>query len=205
MRAMSDVKSRRAEYAVLTRTAVLDGARTLFVERGFDATSVDDIAKLSRVSKGAVYHHFTDKQELFAELFRMSQISVLTRVAEIAVSVTDPWQRAELATRTFLRSYLHGDAERALLSQAISVLGQQRARDLDEEIAMPLVCGLLTELRDLGELRPVPIPLTARILFSTLCEAATSVAMAADADDAADQVETVVLYLLGGLRTTTAR
>jgi AcrR family transcriptional regulator len=197
---MTDVKSRRAEYASLTREAVLDGARTLFVEQGFDATSVDDIAQLSRVSKGAVYHHFADKRELFAELFRMSQVSVLERVAKAALAATGPWEQARVGAITFLRSYTGDEVARALLRQAVAVLGQQRSRDLDEEIALPLVCGLLTELRDLGELQPVPIPLTARILFSTLCEAATSVAMAPDAIDTAGQVEEVVLCLLSGLR-----
>ncbi|MEE3066458.1 MAG: helix-turn-helix domain-containing protein, partial [Actinomycetota bacterium] len=50
--------NRRKMQAELTRTAVLDAARDLFVAKGFEATSVDEIARASQSSKGAVYHHF---------------------------------------------------------------------------------------------------------------------------------------------------
>ena len=81
---MSDVKlGRREKYAALTKEAVLDAAKQLFVTEGFDATSVDDIARLSEVSKGAVYHHFSDKREVFAELFRATLASAVQAVFDV--------------------------------------------------------------------------------------------------------------------------
>ncbi|HWE87864.1 MAG TPA: helix-turn-helix domain-containing protein, partial [Pseudonocardiaceae bacterium] len=97
---MNDVKSgRRERYAALTRSAVLDAAKALFVAKGFEATSVEDIAKLSESSKGAVYHHFSDKKELFAEVFRASEAAIIQTTVESMVESAPPWDQIEDATR----------------------------------------------------------------------------------------------------------
>lgn len=46
--------------------AVLAAAKKLFMERGYGATSMDDIAKRAKVGKATVYEHFQNKEELFA-------------------------------------------------------------------------------------------------------------------------------------------
>jgi len=48
--------------------AILDGARTLFLARGYAGTTIDDVAALAKVSKQTVYAHFSDKAQLFARL-----------------------------------------------------------------------------------------------------------------------------------------
>ncbi len=199
---MSDVKSRRAEYAELTRNAVLVAARCLFVSVGFDSTSVDDIARMSRVSKGAVYHHFPDKQALFAAVFRASQESVISCVVQATASVCEPWKRAEAAVRSFLRSYVGDPEARVLLRQSASALGQRPPHSMDQEIALPLIIKMLDDLRGIDELKDVSIEPTARIMLGTLCEAATYVASATDPDVASIEAEKVVLSMLGGLRNT---
>ena len=96
---VSDVKvSRRERYAALTCQAVLDAAKTLFVTNGFDATSVDEIARKAQASKGAVYHHFPDKQAIFTELFRSSQQAIIAKVAEAMPADSDePWDKMRTA------------------------------------------------------------------------------------------------------------
>jgi AcrR family transcriptional regulator len=51
-----------------TRTHILDAAGELFARRGYDATSVDDICTRAKVTKGAFYHHFATKHQVFIEL-----------------------------------------------------------------------------------------------------------------------------------------
>ncbi|MGY1577293.1 TetR/AcrR family transcriptional regulator [Streptomyces sp. MN13] len=48
--------------------AILDAATTVFLNKGYAGTSMDDIAKLAAVSKQTVYKHFADKEKLFAEI-----------------------------------------------------------------------------------------------------------------------------------------
>ncbi|HEX2176531.1 MAG TPA: TetR family transcriptional regulator, partial [Nocardioidaceae bacterium] len=62
---MPDVKSRREQYSEATRAALLEAATALFHERGFGGTALEDVAAAAQVTRGAVYHHFTNKRDLF--------------------------------------------------------------------------------------------------------------------------------------------
>ncbi|MEU3713671.1 TetR/AcrR family transcriptional regulator [Streptomyces catenulae] len=199
------VKSRRAEYAALTRAALLDAATELFAEKGFATTSIDDIATAARVSKGAVYHHFPDKKAIFDEVFRVGQGEVLAHVREEATAVDGdgaarpPWQVATTAVESFLGSYVTDARKRSLLRQSAGVLGVHRCREIDDELALPLVLGLLEELKARGELQDVSITMAGSVIFGTLCEAATSLALADDHEQAGREASQVVGYLLSGL------
>ena len=59
----------QAERREKTRAAIVKAAKRIFGERGFAATTMDDIAGAARVAKGAVYHHFTTKEALFETVF----------------------------------------------------------------------------------------------------------------------------------------
>ena len=147
LQSVTDVKAgRRARYAALTRDAVLDAASKLFVDRGFDVTTIDEIARLSESSKGAVYHHFSDKKEIFAEVFRATELAVIEKAVLSAPKEGAPSDLIAAATSAFLRTYADDAAARALLRQAVSVLGWERVHAIDDEIALPAIRFALTEL-----------------------------------------------------------
>ncbi len=201
LHSMKVVKPRRRDIsAALTRTAVLNAARDLFIAKGFEATSIDEIARASESSNGAVYHHFRDKQEIFAELFQDSQAAVLQTAIAAMPSEASAWERVELATRAFLRSYVLDADARALLAQAISVLGWDRVRQLDEKQSLPMIRATLTHAIETGESKPVPVTATADILFSVYCNAVLFVAASENPDQAARDAETVIATLLSGMR-----
>jgi AcrR family transcriptional regulator len=199
---MEAVKSRRDRYATITRAAVLEGARDLFVERGFDATSVDGIARVAEVSKGAVYHHFSDKKDIFAELLAGVQETAMGSVISAVEQAGTDWNRITVAVHTFLESYAQDSKARLILKQAPSVLGRDGIREVNERVALPFVRGWLEQLRDNGRLHPVPIEPTARILFGLLCEATTLVTDSDDPIAASGDIETIILYFFGGLLKT---
>src|SRR5882757_10995311 len=89
------VKTRRAEYAEQTRTALLDAAAEAFARDGFTAASITQIASAARVTKGAVYHHFPDKHSLFAAVLDQYNEAAQQQVYEaIGQHPTNPWQAA---------------------------------------------------------------------------------------------------------------
>jgi AcrR family transcriptional regulator len=57
-----------AEEDNAKRRQIVDGARSVFLARGFDAASMGDIAKAAGVSKGTLYVYFKNKEELFAAI-----------------------------------------------------------------------------------------------------------------------------------------
>ncbi|WP_433334621.1 TetR/AcrR family transcriptional regulator [Spirillospora sp. CA-294931] len=199
---MSEVKGgRRQLSAAQTRAAILESARELFVGRGFDATAISDIGAAARASKGTVYHHFTDKQEIFAEVFTTVQSAVIGPAIEAMAGAGTAWERLERGTRAFLRGYADDPSARAILRQAQGVLGWDRVRELDEATAIPLIRAGLAQFIADGEIHPVRVDAAAELIFSVYCNAVLIVAAADDPDQAATDVETIVLSLLGGLRT----
>lgn len=82
------------------RRQIIEGARAVFLARGFDAASMGDIAKAAGVSKGTLYVYFTDKDDLFAAI-------VQSECAMLAEGVFD-FDHADHDVETALLS--HGKA-----------------------------------------------------------------------------------------------
>ncbi|WP_445168349.1 TetR/AcrR family transcriptional regulator [Mycolicibacterium sp. Dal123E01] len=195
-------------HAELTRKAVLDAARSLFVTNGFEATSIDDIARESQSSKGAVYYHFRDKQAIFAEVFRASQASIMQAMLpdslEIMPEDASPWEQALLAISAVLRRYAEDDEARVLLRDSAAALGWHRKQELDEELALPLLRAVLTELMDTGELERVSAAVTAELLYALLSKTGPIIAAAEDPTQVVSEIEPVLFMLLSGLHRGTA-
>jgi AcrR family transcriptional regulator len=83
------------------RTQLVEIARTLFAKRGYEATSVEEIASRAKVSKPIVYEHFGGKEGLYAVLVDREMDYVVTRIAE-AISTGTPRERVERAALAFL-------------------------------------------------------------------------------------------------------
>jgi AcrR family transcriptional regulator len=191
-------------HAELTRTAVLEAAKSLFVAKGFEATSVDEIAQVSNSSKGAVYYHFRDKQAIFAEVFRASQASIMQAMLpgsmESKPANVSSWDQALLAISAVLRCYVEDDAARVLLRESAGALGWNRKQELDEEVALPLLRAVLTELIEAGELVTVSVPVTAELVYALLSKTGPIIAAAEDPAQTATEIESTLFTLLSGLR-----
>jgi AcrR family transcriptional regulator len=70
----------RAERAADRRQAIIEAAFEAFIEQGYAATRLDDVAKRAGVAKGTIYLHFKDKQALFEELVRSAIVPVASRL-----------------------------------------------------------------------------------------------------------------------------
>src|ERR1700733_8374367 len=123
MRAMEPARTRREEYAEATYEALLDSATACFVESGFAATSLDAVAKRARVTKGAIYHHFASKKDLFmAVLDRQEEISART-VTQAATAAADPWAAIVAAFDAFLETISDPVYQRLCFVEGPAALG----------------------------------------------------------------------------------
>lgn len=198
------VKTRREEYAALTRSAILDAALELFGSDGYDLSSIDAIAKRARVSKGAFYHHFSDKKAIFDEVLREQMRLGTAEVVEAMVaaqgdSVYDGRTAALTGAREMLRVFGESEVRRSLMRQAQGVLGSERLREIDEEQALPLVRGSLQAMAAEGQVRDVDLDLTAQIVFDMLCSTAMTISSADDPDTATARAQIVVTHMVQGL------
>jgi AcrR family transcriptional regulator len=158
---VDSVKSRRAEYAEQTRAAILDAAAEAFAEEGFTATSITRIAAAARVTKGAVYHHFPDKQALFeAVVHRCNEAAQRQVYDAVAGDGGDAWESALAALSATLDVSLDPVAARLLYIEGPVGLGWRRWRESEDHYTRRNVRLLLKGLIDAGEF-PADIPVDA--------------------------------------------
>lgn len=180
----------------------MDSAVDLFTERGYAGTSLDEVARRARVTKGALYHHFTGKQALFEAVFTQVEGRVVGRLEEIMHGPLPPWERALSGLREFVSSCLDPSYQRIVIHEAPVVMGWDRYRDAEDKASFGLIRSGLEDLIEAGELESVPVEITARLLFGALSAAATEIAGSPEPAKIGVQVESVIVQLLTRVRRT---
>ena len=145
------VKSRKEEQAEATRRALIDNARLLFAERGFSAVSLDEVAQKTRVTKGAVYHHFKGKKELFhaaAQEAHQELAQVVEAVSEeheALAPIVEPVGRRQFTNRADEHAWgavnriTHGvDIHELVVGAELALLEDLECRAVDERVTRSL-------------------------------------------------------------------
>lgn len=128
---------RTPEQAAETREAVLRAARKLFAEAGYSGASVAAIAEGAGVTKGALFHHFQSKEDLFLEIWRDLQLEMdadARAAASAARSKTDPFAAFLAGARVYLDRASDPDYQRIVLVDGPSVLGPARWHELEFDL-----------------------------------------------------------------------
>ncbi len=195
-------RSRREEYSESTRTALVASALELFAESGYAETSLDAIASASRVTKGALYHHFPGgKKALFTACFDQIEDEVHDRlVHQAALADGSPWEMARASLRTFLDICLEPTYRRIVWQEGPHVLGFAQWWDCEERHALVLLRAMLAKLMDGGDIERLPLEPLARTISGALAGAATAIGLADDPAAVRADFEQVIARLLFGLR-----
>jgi AcrR family transcriptional regulator len=194
------VKSRKEEQSEATRALLLDTAQRLFAAQGFAATATEDIVAQAGVTRGALYHHFADKRDLFRAVFVALEERIMTGVAELAATASDPWAALRAGAHGFLDACLEPTVQRIALIDAPSVLGWAEWREIDARYGLGLVQSALQAAVDGGFLARRPVEPLSHLLLGALTEAALFIARSADRAQARRTVGESVDLLLEGLR-----
>ncbi len=183
------------------REAVVAAAHELFMERDYEQVSTEQILERSGVSRGALYHHFPTKLDLFRAVFMDSERRVIDRIAAQATTPPSPFEALVALSRGYLRA-AEGDEElrRIGLTQSRAVLGWEGWRAACTELGIGAALAGVTAAIEAGEL-PAHDPETiAIILLGALIEAAMLILVAEDRAAARERSEAVIVDLLQGLR-----
>ena len=102
------VKSRKLEQSLATRAALIKTARKLFARVGYAKTDIETVARRARFTRGALYHHFKDKQDLFSAVFDLEEQKLSLIVAEAAAAETqvNAWDGMIAGCNAFLDACL---------------------------------------------------------------------------------------------------
>jgi len=195
------VKSRQAQNAAATRAALLRVARKLFTERGYGETATEEVVRRARVTRGALYHHFRDKRDLFKAVLDEEQMKMAAAIKAVAARESDPWRSLMAGCRAFLDACLDPAVQQILLIDAPAVLGWEGCHEADAMYYLDGVKMLIQAAIDQRIIPPQPVDALARVILGALNEAAMLIAHADDEKSARRDVSDVVDKLLGGIRS----
>ena len=177
------MESKHATRSKATRDALVAAARALFAERGYAAVGTEEIVRAAGVTRGALYHQFRDKAELFDAVVVAVEGEATQRIVEGALSTaSSPAAALRAGARAFLEVCSEPEIERILLLDAPGVLGWERWREIGQDHGLGVVTAVLQAAIDAGEIPSQPVRPLAHILLGALDEAALVVARAEDPD-----------------------
>lgn len=195
-------RQRRVEQAAQTRQALIDAARRLFAERGYFHTRAEDIVAAADVgTRGALYHHFADKEALFLAVLHEVQASLGAAVAQRSGGA-DPLEQLGSTMGAFLDiASERGDVQQILLIDGPAVLGWETWRSVEAEYGLDAIEKMLGAAVDANVIEEQPLRPLAHMILALLDEAALYIGNAPDPTAARAELARSIDRLLGGLRT----
>jgi AcrR family transcriptional regulator len=182
-----------------TRRRLVTAARALFGVRGYADVGTEEIVRAAGVTRGALYHQFRDKADLFAAVAEEVEAEIAERIAGAAGVEADPVDALRSGARLFLDACAEPEAERIILLDAPAVLGWEAWRDLSGRYGLGLVRFGLRSAIEAGAIPAQPVDPLAHVLIGALNESALYVARAEDPAAAREQCVTIIDRILRGL------
>jgi len=191
--------SARALRAEATRLALVAAARRLFAERGYHGVSVRDVTAAAGVTRGALAHHFADKQDLFLAVFDAVERELIAAGAGQPDPEADPWTRFRAGVQAYLDAATRPDVQRITLIDAPAVLGWKRWREIEEGYSLGTLTAVLGVAMAAGLIRQRPIEPLAHLILGSVMEAALLVANCDDPAGRKSEVGRALDDMLRGL------
>ena len=165
-RRTADIQVQRAAPTLL---AV---AREYFAERGYADASLSAIVEAAGFTKGAVYHYFSNKQDLFRAVYVAEQARVTAAVVAAFRAEADVWEAFHAALAAYVQELLDEKVRRIILLDAPVALGWQTMRIAVSPSGEDLIREGLEKIAEAGLLSGHRVDILARLVFGAVCEAA---------------------------------
>lgn len=190
----------QAERRASTVGAITRAARNLFSKRGFTEASVDEIVARSGVTKGAFYHHFRSKEELFRGVLEERQQALSAEVLAAAATGGDALERVKRGCHAFLRTCCRPAFRRIVLIDGPKVIGWEAWREIDARYFGAMTRHGLEDAMREGSLQSRRVEPLAQLIVGAVTEAAMVCARSAKPEDTARELMAGLEALLDGLR-----
>ncbi len=197
---MNPDRRTQAERSAATRAAVIRAGRELFGQYGYGAVSTIAVAEAAGVSRGALYHQFAEKKDLFEAVFEDLERSLVEVIAGAVAAAreADPIASLIVGCLAWLQASTATEVQRIALLDAPAVLGWSRWREIELRHTIGLVENALAGAMAAGRIREQPVRPLALVVVGALDEAAQYLANSGDAEDMT-AVRGVIEQLISGL------
>jgi len=187
----------QGERTAQTRAALIAAARRLFGAEGFAEVGAERITREAGMTRGALYHQFANKADLFAAVLDQVEAEIAERVTA-AVAGLDPADTTGMllaGADAWLDASSEPDLQRIVLLDGPSVLGWDRWREICLRHTVGLIAALLQDGIDRGSLPPQPVQALTHVLVGAVDEAALYIAQAQDGAAARADMDLVIRRL----------
>lgn len=175
----------KAEKAASTKARIIAVARKLFATRGYAGTSTEALLEELEISRGALYHHFENKEELFAAVMEAVEADITAATAKARGSTMDPVEALRRAFNAFLDLACEAEVRQIVLMDAHSVLGWQKWREIEDRYGLGRLKLAMKAIAATGKIPEDMVDPFAHILLASLIEAGFLVARSPDSKAAA--------------------
>lgn len=183
------------ERTEATRAALIEAARALFVARGYADTGTPEIVAAAGVTRGALYHHFADKQALFRAVVEQESAAVAREIEQATAEASSPRQALLQGGEAFLRAMSHAGRTRLLLLDGPAVLGRVEMNAIDDTHGARTLREGIAEATRQGGMRSLPVDALAAVLAAAFDRAALEIESGARVKDYRQVIESMI----GGL------
>ena len=191
-------RRRRVDMIAETTAKLVAAARRSFAERGYAATSMDELCAEAGLTRGALYHHFGGKEGLLLAVAEEMDAEIGARLEAVHAAHEDPWDAFRACCGAYLDMALEPEIQRVLLRDAPAVLGH-RLREIDERSSIGPTRDALAELMALGRVRRADPEALARMLNGAMIDAALWIGTADDPQLVLPRARSALDALLDGL------
>ena len=185
-----------------TRKAVLRAARRHFGKLGYNNVTVDQIATDADVAKGAIYHHFPTKADLFEAVVEAVAAEILVEVQATLVQQPDILTAMFAGNRAFFATCAKPQFAQIYLKDGPSILGWNRWREIDAHHFGGMVRDGLLAAMELGVITKRPVDPLVGLILGAVTEAAIACANSKNFAEAAEGYVEALEAILNGLRPT---
>ena len=196
-----EVNDARLAQGEATQKALRRQARKLFAQKGYSGANTNELVERARVTKGALYHHFANKRELYQAVIEDIERELVERLEEAATAAgkgRDAWERLSAMCRAYLDACREPALARMLVLEAPVVLGWKTWCNLEQKYEVAAFARCLGEAGALQE----PPETLAQVILGALTTGARVIATATDPELARADVQKTIDRLLAGLRST---
>jgi len=191
---------RQIDRSAATIADILTSARKLFATTGFVATSIDGIAAKAGVAKGAVYHHFDSKEEIFTRVLEDVQAEIAASPVPAATrAMSDPLDMIAAETLRYLLAATEPSRKRILLIDGPAVIGWRKWREIDDRFFGSGAKDAMTHVLGAGA-PPREIDAVTHLVMGAVMEACLVCATAPEPKKAARELSSGLRKMLEGLR-----
>ena len=186
---------REQPRSVATREALLGSAQRLFGRRGYANVSIDEIASRASATKGAFYHHFRDKRDLFHEVVERIEEELAQSIRDSISAHSDPISQLVAGCRVFLDACADPRRAQITLIDAPAVLGWHVRREIDARHGLGILASVLQRGMKAGRIQRQPVKPLAHLILGAALEGGMLIAQARSGR-IAEQVRKSLLRML---------